>query len=160
MSLPSSISMPWTPCEGGNTPNRYWLDYNLQAIQLRLYGGKLTFEVPANCTIEKMYFYAGDWNDYNEFDSGEFSDDLVWSGSAQKVVLTIDSSKPNTKLNKIAVMTKDTLTGISSVSEIPVETLRSFDLQGRAVKEAARGMIIEQVRMTNGQVKTIKRMRR
>jgi hypothetical protein len=57
-------------------------------------------------------------------------------------------------------MTKDNLTGISTVSEIPVETLRSFDLQGRAVKEAARGMIIEQVRMTNGQVKTIKRMRR
>ena len=155
-----NVMLTISPCEGGNTPNRYWLDYNLQAIQLRLYGGKLTFEVPANCTIEKMYFYAGDWNDYNEFDSGEFSDDLVWSGSAQKVVLTIDSSKPNTKLNKIAVMTKDNLTGISTVSEIPVETLRSFDLQGRAVKEAARGMIIEQVRMTNGQVKTIKRMRR
>ncbi len=68
------VTLTVSPCEGGNTPNRYWLDYNLQAIQLRLYGGKLTFEVPANSTIEKMYFFAGDWNDYNE------SSLMIWCG--------------------------------------------------------------------------------
>ena len=155
-----NVTLTVSPCEGGNTPNRYWLDYNLQALQLRLYGGKLTFEVPANSTIEKMYFFAGDWNDYNEFDCGEFSDDLVWTGSARKVVLTIDNSKPNTKLNKIAVVVKEDLTGISTFRETPVETMRIFDLQGRKVTNATKGMVIEQVRMADGTVKNVKVIRK
>ena len=155
-----NVTLTISPCEGGNTANRYWVDYNLQAIQLRLYGGKLTFEVPTDCTIEKIYFYAADWNDYNEFDCGEFSDDLVWTGSHQKVVLTIDNSKPNTKLNKIAVVVKEESTGICTTYELPVETLQVFDLQGRQLQGAVKGMVIEQIRMANGQVKTIKRLRK
>ena len=127
---------------------------------MRLYGGKLTFEVSADCTIEKIYFYAADWNDYNEFDCGEFSDDLVWTGSHQKVVLTIDNSKPNTKLNKIAVVVKEESTGICTTYELPVETLQVFDLQGRQLQGAVKGMVIEQIRMANGQVKIIKRLRK
>lgn len=153
------VTLTVSPFEGGNTPNRYWLDFNLQALQLRLYGGQLTFEVPANSTIEKIYFFAGDWNDYNEFDSGEFSDDLVWTGSAQKVVLTIDKSKPNTKLNKIAVVVKEVLAGISTY-EMPIETIRTFDLQGREVKSATKGLVVEQVRMADGTVKNVKVIRK
>ena len=154
-----NVTLTISPCEGGNTANRYWVDYNLQAIQLRLYGGKLTFEVPAGCTIEKMYFYAADWNDYNEFDNGEFSDDLVWTGSAQKVVLTISDGNPNTKLNKIAVVVSGETTGVKTVLLQPSEVLHRFDLQGRSLKGHSKGLVIEQVRTADGQVKTVKRMR-
>ena len=153
-----NVTLTISPCEGGNIANRYWVDYNLKAIQLRLYGGQLTFEALAGCVIEKMYFYASDWNDYNKFDSGDISDDLVWNGSAQKVVLTIDNSKPNTKLNKISVVTRDDATGFSSVSEFPIETLHVFDLQGREVQNSFKGMVVKQVRMSDGRVKNIKHL--
>ena len=156
-----NVTLTISPCEVGNTPNRYWLDYNLQAIQLRLYGGSLTFEVPDGCTMEKIYFYASDWNDYNEFDNGEF-DGQIWEGSANKVVLTIDDSKPNTKLNKIAVVvTGEPIiepTGISTLGQ-SVETMRTFDLMGREIQGKGKGLVIEKIRTVDGQIKTIKRVR-
>ena len=75
-------------------------------------------------------------------------------------MLTIDNSKPNTKLNKIAVVVKEDLTGISTIRETPVETMRIFDLQGRKVKNATKGMVIEQVRMADGTVKNVKVIRK
>jgi hypothetical protein len=101
------VTLTISPCDGP-TPNRYWLDYNLQAIQLRLYGGTLMFDVPDGYTMEKIYFFAdnGYWNEYNTFDCGDFADG-VWTGSAQHVVLTIDDGQPNTRLNSIAVIVKE-----------------------------------------------------
>ena len=152
------VTLTISPCEVGNTPNRYWVDYNLQAIQLRLYGGKLTFEVPVGCTMEKIYFFASDWNDDNAFDNGEF-DGQVWTGAANNVVLTIDDAKPNTKLNKIAVVVSGT-SGVSTIQFQPVEVLHTFDLQGRELQGNAKGLVIEQIRTADGQVKTVKRMRK
>ena len=154
-----NVTLTISPCESGNTPNRYWLDYNLQAIQLRLYGGTLTFDVPTGNTIEQIYFFANDgyWNDYNEFDSGDYADG-VWTGSAQHVVLTIDGSQPNTRLNSIAVVVKKS-TGVSSVFQLPVGTIRTFDLQGREISNSAKGLVIRQVRMADGTLKTVKTLR-
>ena len=143
---------------GGNTANRFWVDYNLQAIQLRLYGGTLTFQVPDGYTMEQIFVYASDWNDYSYFDSGDFADG-IWTGSAQKVVLTIDDGKPNTKLNKLAVVVKEATTGVSRVCEMPVETLRTYDLQGREVAPGAKGLSVSQVRMSDGTLKTVKVVR-
>jgi len=111
-----NVTLTISPCESGNTPNRYWIDYNLQAIQLRMYGGTLTFDVPDGYTIEQIFFFVSDgyWNDYNYFDSGEYEDG-VWTGSAQQVVLTIDDGNPNTRINSIAVVVKEDVTGISSL---------------------------------------------
>jgi hypothetical protein len=75
------------------------------------------------------------------------------------VVLTIDNSKPNTKLNKIAVVVKEVLAGISTY-EMPIETIRTFDLQGREVKSATKGLVVEQVRMADGTVKNVKVIRK
>ena len=83
-----------------NTPNRYWKDYNLNALQLRLYGGTLTVEVPEGSTIEKMYFNNAKWHEDNSFDCGEFDGTSVWTGSTDKCVLSIAG---NTQLNSIAV---------------------------------------------------------
>ena len=108
-----NVTLTISPCEGGNTPNRYWLDYNLQALQLRMYGGTLTFDVPDNFTIEGIWFYTDEWNDETWFDCGE-CEDGVWTGSAQHVVANIADFKPNTKINSIAVVVKDGATGIST----------------------------------------------
>lgn len=108
-----NVTLTISPCEGGNTPNRYWLDYNLQTIQLRMYGGTLTFDVPDNYTIENIWFFASEWNDDTWFSCGDYEDG-VWTGSAQHVVVNIADYKPNTKINSIAVVVKETATGIST----------------------------------------------
>ena len=144
---------------GVNTPNRYWLDYNLQAIQLRLYGGTMTFEVPEGYSIEKMYFNASDWNDYNEFDCGDF-DGKVWTGATNNCVLTICGDGGNTKLNSIAVVVKD-VTGLSKTVTLNVgDVLRSFDVQGRVATTSTRGLVIEQRVDANGKVHVTKRIRK
>ena len=152
-----NVTLTVTP-SGANTPNRYWVDYNLDAIQLRLYGGSMTFEVPEGCTIEKMYFNYGDWNDYNEFDCGEF-DGTIWTGSTNRCELTICGDGGNTKLNSITVVVKGT-TGICTEHILPMTTLRSYNLQGREVSASAKGFVIQQQRTANGQLKTIKTIRK
>jgi len=144
---------------GVNTPNRYWKDYNLQAIQLRLYGGTMTFEVPEGCTIEKMYFNCGDWNEYNEFDYGEF-DGNVWTGSTNKCELTICGDGGNTKVNSIAVVVNGT-TGVSTI-EIPslTTTLHTYDLQGRRLSANTKGIVIQQQHTADGRLKTFKVIRK
>ena len=144
---------------GANTPNRFWVDYNLQAIQLRLYGGTLTFKVAEGKTIEKLYFNYGDWNDYNEFDCGEFSGN-VWTGSAQQVVMTVYGDGGNTKLNSIAVVTKtNTESAIQDATARQSQTVRYFDLQGRELPSEAKGLVIRQVRTAEGHTHAVKVVR-
>ena len=151
------VTLTITP-SNANTPNRYWVDYNLQAIQLRLYGGSMIFEVPEGNTIEKMYFNYGDWNDYNEFDCGEF-DGTIWTGSTNRCELTICGDGGNTKLNSIAVVVKGT-DGICTEHILPMTTLRSYNLQGREVSASAKGFVIQQQRTADGQLKTVKTIRK
>ena len=84
-----------------NTPNRFWSTAN--GPQLRVYGGTLTFQVPADKHITKLVFNNGKWNAGNSADSGEFTDN-TWEGSASKVVVTIAG---NTQLNSINVEMED-----------------------------------------------------
>ena len=120
-----------------------------------MYGGTLTFDVPAGYTIETIYIYANDsyWNDYNYFDCGDFADG-VWTGSAQQVVLTIDDSQPNTRLNSIAVIVKESATGMKSMLDVRSNNSDAwYTLQG-AMYDAApthKGLYIH-----NGRVVVVK----
>lgn len=88
-----------------NTANRYWSTNN--GIQLRVYGGTLTFAVPEDEEpITKIVFnHNGKWG-ANTVDGTEIPNDTdnkiaTWTGSAQKVVVTIAG---NTQLNSIVVV--------------------------------------------------------
>ena len=85
----------------GKTPNRFWSTNN--GPQLRVYGGTMTFEVPLGKVLTKLVFNNGKWNDGNSADTGAF-DGNVWTGYAQKVVVTIAG---NTQLNSIEVFPTD-----------------------------------------------------
>lgn len=151
-----NVTLTVSPCDG-NTPNRYWLDYNLQAIQLRMYGGTMTFEVPEGSTIEKIFF-NGEWNPYNEFDSGEMDGNQVWTGSAQKLVVSFFSggSTGNSKLNSIAVVAKSAA-GLQMLCPLDRATLlHVFDLQGRPLPLDAKGLVIQQFRTPTGKIITQK----
>ena len=115
---------------GGNTPNRFWLANNV-GIQLRVYGGTLTFEVPEGSSdITKIVFNNARWNDANAADTGEF-DGNTWTGSAQKVVVSIAG---NTQLNSIEVTVGETEeeSPIDKIAITPaegkVESLQNFVL--------------------------------
>lgn len=153
------VTLTVSPSDG-NTPNRYWKDYNLGKIQLRMYGGTMTFEVPEGCTIEKIFF-NGEWNPYNEFDSGEMDNNQVWTGSTQKLVVYFFSggSTGNSKINSIAVVAKGT-TGVSVLTQQSATVLRTFDLLGRELPGDAKGLVIQQLRTTDGHVITKKVLRK
>lgn len=87
--------------EEASTPNRFWSTKN--GPQLRVYSGTLTFEAPVGKVISKIVFNAGKWNNGNSADSGAF-EGSVWTGEAQKVVVTIAG---NTQLNSIEVYPVD-----------------------------------------------------
>ncbi|MBR1594791.1 MAG: hypothetical protein IJ659_08500 [Alloprevotella sp.] len=114
---------------GGNTPNRFWLFNTTQAIQLRVYGGTLTFESEENRPIAQIVFENGKWNEENTADSGSFSgtSPATWTGKATKVVVSIAG---NTQINKIVVTTAEN-TGIQTVST--ARTAEVFNLQGQRV---------------------------
>ena len=84
-----------------STPNRLWSTVN--GPQLRVYGGTLTFEAPVGKVIKKMVFNNSKWNAANSANTGSFVDN-VWTGEAQKVVVTIGG---NTQLNSIEVYPTD-----------------------------------------------------
>ena len=93
-----SVTLTVSPSTS-STPNRYWSTTN--GIQLRVYGGTLTFAVPEEEEpITKITFNNGRWNADNSADSGEFTDN-VWTGEARTVVVTIAG---NTQLNSIEVV--------------------------------------------------------
>lgn len=114
---------------GANTPNRFWLYNTDQVIQLRVYGGTLTFESEKGRPIVQMQFENGKWNEENTADSGAFSGTApaVWTGEAETVVVSIAG---NTQLNKIVVVTAED-TGIQTVST--ARTAEIFNLQGQRV---------------------------
>ena len=87
--------------EESNTPNRFW--NTNKGPQLHVYSGTLTFEAGKGKVITKMVFNNGRWNNGNNADTGAF-DGNVWTGEAQKVVVTIAG---NTQLNSIEVYQGD-----------------------------------------------------
>lgn len=96
------VTLTVTPkAEDATTPNRFWNTAN--GPQLRVYSGTMTFEVPQGKVITKMVFNNGKWNAGNSADTGTFEDN-VWTGYAQKVVVTIAG---NTQLNNIEVYPTD-----------------------------------------------------
>lgn len=99
------------------TANRFW--NTNQGPQLRVYGGTLTFEVPMGKVITKMVFNNGKWNNKNSADTGAF-DGNVWTGEAQKVVVTIAG---NTQLNSIDVYPTDFIpTAVEAPEGLVTET--------------------------------------
>lgn len=87
--------------EGAPTPNRFWSTG--KGPQLRLYSGTLTFMAANGKVITKMVFNNAKWNDGNSANTGSFEGN-VWTGKAQKVVVTIAG---NTQLNSIEVYPTD-----------------------------------------------------
>lgn len=85
----------------GDTENRFW--GTSKGPQLRVYSGTLTFEVPATRVITKLTFNCDKWNADNAADCGEF-DKKVWTGSSNKVVVTIAG---NSQINSIDVETAE-----------------------------------------------------
>ena len=83
---------------GANTPNRFWKDYNLNAVQLRLYGGTLGFSAPEGKVITGLTFDTSTWNDPTA-STGLVSENR-WSGQAASLTLTIDGQL---RINSITV---------------------------------------------------------
>ena len=101
-----------------NTPNRFWS--TAKGPQLRVYGGTLTFEVPATKVITSIKFNAGKWNEGNTADTGEIKADTTWYGEAKTVVITIAG---NTQINSIEVNTDDFVpTPITAPEGLTTET--------------------------------------
>ena len=100
-----------------STANRFWGTNN--GPQLRVYGGTLTFEAPVGKVIKKMVFNNGKWNDGNSANTGSFEGN-VWTGEAQKVVVTIAG---NTQLNSIEVFPADYVpTAVKAPEDLVTET--------------------------------------
>ncbi len=123
------VSLTISP-SGANTPNRFWLANNV-GIQLRVYGGTLTFSVPeGSSNISKIVFNNAKWNDGNTADSGAFEAN-TWKGDAQTVVVTIAG---NTQLNSIEVTvgSEEEENPIDKIAITPaegeVESLQNFVL--------------------------------
>ena len=100
-----------------NTPNRFWS--TSAGPQLRVYGGTMTFEAAVGKVITKIVFNNGKWAEGNSADSGSFEDN-VWTGSAKKVIVTIDG---NTQLNSIEVYPTDLVpTAVEVPEDLVAET--------------------------------------
>lgn len=157
------VKMTISP-SGGSPANRYWVEYNKQVIQLRLYGGTLTFEAPAGNTIEKIGFYNDTWNEDNYVEEGTLTGGdgmALWEGDAKEVVLYLGTGgggSGNTKLNKVVVVL-NTPNGIRTVDLQPATSVRYFDLQGREVSANTKGLLIQQQRMADGTMKSAKIVR-
>ncbi len=82
-----------------STPNRIWSG----SPRLRMYSGTLTITAE-NATITGIDFVNGKWNTGNATDSGSLTGTTpaIWSGSADKVVLTVAG---NTQFKSISVTT-------------------------------------------------------
>lgn len=136
------VTLTISPSDGG-TPNRWWKNFTTNVIQLRVYGGTMTFATESGDNIVKIEFYNGKWNEDNSADSGKFSvgtDVATWTGSAPKVEVSIAG---NSQLNKVVVYVDDTseTTGIQAV-EIPVNDGIIYNLQGQRVNNPQRGIFI------------------
>ena len=163
MLTADGVKMTISP-SGGTPANRYWVEYNKQVIQLRLYGGTLTFEAPEGSTIQKIGFYNDSWNEYNYVEEGTLTGGdgmALWEGDAETVVVYLGTGgggSGNTKLNKVVVVL-NTPDGIRTVDLQPATDVRYFDLQGREVPASTKGLLIQQQRMADGTMKSVKIVR-
>ena len=85
----------------------------------------------------------------------------LWEGDAETVFLYIESGgggSGNTKLNKVVVVL-NTPDGIRTVDLQPATDVRYFDLQGREVPASTKGLLIQQQRMADGTMKSVKIVR-
>lgn len=87
--------------EGNNTANRFWGTNN--GPQLRVYSGKITFEVPLGKAILGVKLNTAKWNTENKFNGVEAATG-EWTGNSRNVVLNIAG---NTQINSIEVVVND-----------------------------------------------------
>lgn len=95
-------------------PNRIWSS----KPRLRMYSGTITVEAPQGKTISEMTFDNGKWNENNKVDNGSITNKGVWTGDANKVVITISA---NTQINALNVLLKGetiSYTDVSSVKDL------------------------------------------
>lgn len=93
----SGVTLTVTP-SGANTPNRLWMDYNLQAVQLRLYGGTLSVAAPEGKNVTAVTFNVETWNAPSA--STGLVGDSRWSGAASNVTFTVSGQL---RINSITV---------------------------------------------------------
>lgn len=96
-TMVNGVTLTVNPSDG-NTPNRLWQDYNLNAVQLRLYGGTISFTAPEGKNITALSFNTSTWNDPTA-STGIVSENR-WSGTAANLVLTIGGQL---RINSITV---------------------------------------------------------
>lgn len=95
-------------------PNRIWSN----KPRLRMYSGTITVEAPQGKTISEMTFDNEKWNENNKVDNGSITKKGVWTGDANKVVITISA---NTQINALNVLLKGetiSYTDVSSVKDL------------------------------------------
>lgn len=98
----------------GSNANRIWNS----SPRLRMYSGTLTVEAPAGKSISEMTFDNGKWNAGNTVDNGTITNKGVWTGDANKIVVTING---NTQIKALSVLLKGssiTYTDVASVKDL------------------------------------------
>lgn len=95
----------------GSNENRIWGS----SPRLRMYSGTLTVEAPQGKTISDITFENGKWNAGNKADNGTLTDKGVWTGDANKVVVTIAG---NTQIKSISVLLKGSTVSYTEVSSV------------------------------------------
>lgn len=158
------ITMTISPNPDGadnlNNYNRFWLYQN--KIQLRMYGGTITFTCNEG-DITQLTINKAQWNAGNNVD-GVALDGLnqttaprYWYGEQPEVVLNVAG---NSQFNSIVVnYVKNTSTAITDVNSDNVVSECYYDLQGRKVQDNAHGIVIRHAVLANGQIVTSKIIR-
>ena len=95
-----SLSMTITPSDG-STANRFWL--NKEKPQLRVYGGKIFFEVPEGKAIKSLTLGTGKWNNGNTF-NGVAAEKGEWTGNSTNIIMKVAG---NTQINIVTVVVED-----------------------------------------------------
>ena len=95
----------------GSNENRIWSG----SPRLRMYSGTLTVEAPQGKTISDITFENGKWNAGNKADNGTLTNKGIWTGDANKVVVTIAG---NTQIKSISVLLKGSTVSYTEVSSV------------------------------------------
>ena len=95
----------------GSNENRIWSS----SPRLRMYSGTLTVEAPQGKTISDITFENGKWNAGNKADNGTLTNKGIWTGDANKVVVTIAG---NTQIKSISVLLKGSTVSYTEVSSV------------------------------------------
>lgn len=162
--IDGDITMTVSPNPNGadnlNNYNRFWLYQN--KIQLRMYGGTITF-VCTTGDITQLTISKAQWNANNNVDDeplegvNQTTAPRYWYGEQPTVVLNVVG---NSQFNKIEVnYVKSAATAINDISTDNVVSERYYDLQGRIVDASARGLLIRQTISADGKVATNKVIR-